>query len=196
MFEGWKLGDDIAAISALIALGAMGVTLWQAHYARQSAAEAKRQADAALGEVDPIIFLDARTFESPQATGGRALLTLVNHNRRDIRLAGIEIETDRAILVTIDTGDLRDVIAAAYRRDRSGDGPLRIDLRDRHHVIQGSSLGVAGSRESILLTLTRVGDRPYLRDTAEIRIAVTYILLDARHREKRVEVSATIPFRC
>lgn len=42
----------------------MGVALW-------AAKEAKRQADAALGEVEPLIFLDSVAFENPQSVGGR-----------------------------------------------------------------------------------------------------------------------------
>jgi hypothetical protein len=195
MLDGWKLSDDIAAFSALIALGAMGVALWQARYAKQSASEARRQADAVLGEIEPLIFLDARPFEGPQAKGGRAILTFVNHNRRDIRLTELDIRADPAILVTVDTGDLRDVITAAYRQARSEAGPVNIDLRDKHHILPGSSVGVAAERLSIPLSLTCVGDRQYARETTDVGIAVRYVLLDARHSEKRVEAFATVPFR-
>jgi hypothetical protein len=72
--------------------------------------------------------------------------------------------------------------------------PLIIDLREKHHVIQGSSIGVAGSRLSIPLSLTRFGERKYTRETPDITV-VLYLLLGARHTEQRVEVFATVPFR-
>jgi hypothetical protein len=60
----WKLSDVIPAIAAFISLAAMGVTAWQGVLARRSAQEARRQADAALGEVDPLVFLDARPLRA------------------------------------------------------------------------------------------------------------------------------------
>ena len=175
--------------SAVIALAAMLVAVWQAHIAKQ-------QADATLGDVTPLIFLDGRKFEGPQSTGGRASLTLVNQNRRDIRLVEVEFQTDAAIVVTVDTGEMRDIIAAAYQKSRKDEGaPLIIDLREKHHIIQGSSIGVAGSRLSIPLSLTRFGKRIYTQETAGITAIVRYLLLDARHTEQVVEVFATVPFR-
>jgi hypothetical protein len=188
LLDGWKGSDFISGVAAAISLAAMVVAILQARSAR-------RQADAALGEVEPLVFLDIRPFENPQAIGGRASLTVSNHNRRDIRLTEIEIKTDGAIAVAVDNGNLRDVIAAAYKASRRPAGPVKIDLRERHYIVQGSSIGVAGSREVIPLNLTRIGDRPYANDTADLVIAVRYVLLDARHTEKRVEVSATVPFR-
>jgi hypothetical protein len=190
----WKLSDVIAAIAAVISLVAMGVTVWLGALARRSAQEAKRQADAALGEVDPIVFLDARPFENLQTTGGRASLTLVNHNRRDIRLIEIEITSDPAIAVSIKTGKLRDELEANLVRDRSKTGSVKFDLRDKHYIVQGSSVGVPGSREIIPLDLTRIGDRPYAKETADIEIAIRYVLLDACHTEKQTKVFVTIPF--
>jgi hypothetical protein len=191
----WKLSDVIAATAAVISLVAMVVTAWQGVLARRSAQEARRQADAALGEVDPLVFLDARPFESPQqATGGRASLTLVNHNRRDIRLIEIEITSDPAIAVAVDTGKLRDALAANLARSRSETGFVKFDLRDKHYIVQGSSVGVPGSREIIPLDLTRIGDRPYAKGTADIEVAVRYVLLDARHTENQVKVFVTVPF--
>lgn len=78
--------EIIALVLAIIALGAMAVAIMQARYAKQAAKEAKRQADAALGEVEPLIFLDSVPFKSAQSLGGQAALTVVNQNRRDIRL--------------------------------------------------------------------------------------------------------------
>jgi hypothetical protein len=99
---------------------------------------AKQQAGATLGDVTPLIFLDSRTFENPQTTRGRASLTLVNQNRRDIRLIEIAFKTDAALAVSVDSGEMRDIIAAAYQRSRKHeDAPLIIDLREEHHVIQG-----------------------------------------------------------
>jgi hypothetical protein len=190
----WKLSDVIAATAAVISLVAMGITAWQGVLARRSAQEARRQADAALGEVDPLVFLDARPFESPQTTGGRASLTLVNHNRRDIRLIEIEITSDPAIVVAVNTGKLRDALAANLARSRSETGSVKFDLRDKHYIVQGSSVGVPGSREIIPLDLTRIGDRPYAKGTADIEVAVRYVLLDARHTEKQVKVFVTVPF--
>jgi hypothetical protein len=192
MANGLGIGEIIATASTVIAVGAMVVATMRARYAKQAAKEAKRQADAALGEVPPLIFLDSITFANPQSLGGRAMLTFVNQNR----LLDIEIETDPAILVSADTGELRDAIAAALQHSRKGEGaPLRIDLHEKHLVVQGSSIGVVGSRLEIPLTLTRIGNRNYTQETANIRAIVRYLLLDARHTEQRVEVFATVPFR-
>jgi hypothetical protein len=139
MANGLGSSEIIAMASTAIAVGAMVVATMQAQYAKQAAKEAKRQADAALGEVPPLIFLDSITFANPQSLGGRAVLTFVNQNRRDVRLLDIEIETDPAILVSADTGELRDAIAAALQHSRKGEGaPLRIDLHEKHLVVRGS----------------------------------------------------------
>jgi hypothetical protein len=189
MAGSWGVGDSIALGSAFIALVAMLVATWQARIA-------KRQADATLGDVTPLIFLDGRPFENLHSTGGRASLTLVNQNRRDIRLIEIEFKTDAAIVVSVDSGEMRDIIAAAYQRSRKPEGPpLIIDLREKHYVIQGSSIGVAGSRLSIPLSLTRYGEQKYTKETADITAIVRYLMLDARHTEQRVKVFATVPFR-
>jgi hypothetical protein len=189
MPSSWGASEIITSVSAFIAFCAMGVALW-------AAKEAKRQADAALGEVEPLIFLDSVAFENPQSVGGRAALTIVNHNRRDIRLIEIEIKTDPAILVTVSTGEMRDVIAAAYQHSRKGeDGPLKIDLREKHHLIRGSSIGMAGSRCCIPLHLTRIGDRNFTQEIAALTAVVRYVLLDARHGARQVEAFATVPYR-
>jgi hypothetical protein len=196
MIEGLAVGDAIALGSAVIAVGAMGVAIWHANHAKRLTEEVRRQADAVLGHVEPLIFLDSRAFENGHAFGGRASLTFVNHNRRDIRLIEIEIKTDSALLVTIDSGELRDVIAAAYQHGRKEEGtPLIIDLRERHHVVAGSSIGVAGSRLCIPLSLTRVGNRNFTQEAAELTAIIRYVLLDARHEERRTEVFARVPFR-
>lgn len=183
MTSSWGLREVIASGSALIALVAMGIAIVQARIA-------KRQADAALGEMTPLVFLDSRAFEKPDLRGGRASLTVVNQNRRDIRLIEIEFKTDDALVVMVDTGELRDVVAAAYQRGRKDPGePLIIDLREKHHVIQGRA------RLSVPLNLTSFGQQKYTQETADITAVVRYVLLDAKHTEKRVEVFATIPFR-
>jgi hypothetical protein len=188
--------EIIAAVSAFISLGAMAVAWMQARYARDAAAAAKRQADAALGEVDPLIFLSSAPFERPQSTGGRALLTVVNQNRRDIRLLEIQFRTDPSIVVSLDTDDPRDIIAAAFQRSRKGDTePLKIDFRDDHLLVEGNSIGTASSRKTMALALTIFGDRRYAGATADLTAIVCYELLDARHVERRVEVFATVPFR-
>jgi hypothetical protein len=134
MAHSWGISEAIALVSAIIAFGAMVIAIWQACYA-------KRQTDAALGEVEPLVFLDSRAFENAQCLGGRASLTLVNQNRRDIRLIEIEVRTDPAILVSVDTGEIRDIITATYKHGRKDEGaPLIIDLRDKHQLIQGSQL--------------------------------------------------------
>ena len=52
--SGWGWAEIIASISALIAVVAMVVAIAQWIFAKRSAREAKRQADATLGEVDPL----------------------------------------------------------------------------------------------------------------------------------------------
>ena len=196
MANGLGMSEIIATASTVIAVGAMVVATMQARYAKQAAKEAKRQADAALGEVPPLIFLDSITFANPQSLGGRAMLTFVNQNRRDVRLLDIEIETDPAILVSADTGELRDAIAAALQHSREGRRRAAENRPSRSYlVVRGSSIGVVGSRLEIPLSLTRIGNRNYKQETANIRAIVRYLLLDARHTEQRVEVFATVPFR-
>jgi hypothetical protein len=172
MAGSWGVGESIALASAVVALGAMFAAIWQARIAKQ-------QADATLGDVTPLIFLDSRAFENPQSTGGRASLTLVNQNRRDIRLIEIAFKTDAALVVSVDSGEMRDIIAAAYQQSRKHeDAPLIIDLREEHHVIPGSSIGVAGARLSIPLSLTRFNERTYTQETADITAMVRYLLLE------------------
>lgn len=190
------VSDIIAMASALIALCAMVVAVLQARYARRNATEAKRQADAALGEVEPLIFLDRDLLKTSQAIGGGAVLTIVNHNRRDIRLLSVEIKSDRGILVTLNSGELRDVIAAAFDRSRHGDdGDLIIDLTHKHHVVEGSAIGTAGSRFRLPLHVGHFGDLNYTRETVDLKAIVRYVLLDTRHVEREVDVFATVPFR-
>jgi hypothetical protein len=192
VINGLGASEIIAIVSAVIALIAMVIALGQANSAKQQAKEAKRQADAALGEVNPLIFLDSGAFDS-ETRGGCAELTFVNQNRRDIRLLNIEIKTDPPIFVSKDTDQTRDFIAALVH---NGEGPSRkIDLRKTHIIVQGSSMGVAGSRYKIPLSLTRRSNQNYTKVTAEIQAIVRFVLLDARHTEQQVEVSAIVPFR-
>src|SRR5262249_42676470 len=112
-----------------------------------------------------------------QAIGGRAALTLVNRNRCDIRLTQIDIKADPAIAVSINTGEVRDAIAAALRRSQTTEGEaLIIDLRDLHYMIEGSSIGMAAQRVRIPLKLTRAGDRQYTQSTVTLSAVVRYIL--------------------
>jgi hypothetical protein len=188
--------EIIAIVSAVIAFVAMVIALGQAKSAKQQATEAKRQADAALGEVNPLIFLDSGAFDPAETRGGCAELTFVNQNRRDIRLLDIEIKTDPAIFVSNDTGQTRDFIAALVQHIHNGEGAsIKIDLRQTHIIVQGSSIGVAGSRYKLPLSLTPRSNQNYTKETAEIQAIVRFVLLDARHTEQQVEVSAIVPFR-
>lgn len=85
----WEVPNVIAIGSAGIALLAMFVSLVQTVFARKAATEARRQADAALGEVPPLIFLDEAT-DRDTTSGGDANLTIINLNRRDLRILQID----------------------------------------------------------------------------------------------------------
>ena len=67
MPSSWGASEFIASASLIIAFCAMSVAIW-------AAKEAKRQADAALGEVKPLIFLDSAAFENPQFSTGIGLI--------------------------------------------------------------------------------------------------------------------------
>jgi hypothetical protein len=195
LINGLGASEIIAIVSAVIAFIAMVIALRQANSAKQQAKEAKRQADAALGEVNPLIFLDSGAFD-PGTPGGCAELTFVNQNRRDIRLLDIEIKTDPATFVSNDPEQTRDLVAAVVQHSDNGEGaPIKIDLRKTHIIVQGSSIGVAGSRYKIPLRLTRLRNQNYTKETAEIQAIVRFVLLDARHTEQQVEASAIVPFR-
>jgi hypothetical protein len=123
-------------------------------------------------------------------------LTLINHNRRDVRLLEIEINCDPAIVVSVDTGELPNAIAAAFQHSRrEQDGPMVIDFGDDYHVIPGNSIGTVANRLSIPLDLTRSGRQNYAQDTATVSAAVRYLMLDAQHTEEQINVFATVPFR-
>jgi hypothetical protein len=199
----WGTHEIIDLGSAVIGVIAMTVAIVHARHAKdfatqaeRQADQAKRQADAALGEIRPLIFLDGIAFKNASSCGGHAALTLINHNRPDVRLLEIEIDCDPAIVVSVDTGELRNVIAAAFQHSRrEQDGPMVIDFRDDYHVIPGNSIGTVANRFSIPLDLTRSGRQNYTQDTATISATVRYLMLDAQHSEEQINVSAIVPFR-
>lgn len=123
-------------------------------------------------------------------------LTFVNQNRRDIRLLDIEIKIDPSIIVSKDTGQVLDSITAVVRHSGRTEGtPLKIDLGESHIIVQGSSVGIAGSRHKIPLILRRSSSHSYTKETVNIQVIVRFVLLDARHIEQQIEASAVVPFR-
>ncbi|WP_158806816.1 hypothetical protein [Beijerinckia sp. L45] len=178
------LAEVISTIAALIAFLSMCVSIWQARIA-------KRQADSALGEIDPLVSISSRN--SLGIDGGRADLVIVNLNRRDVQILEFEIVTDPFVTVAIESSNIRDQLAAAWQQQRrSHKDPFIINLRGKYPVIKGSGIRSASDRTTIPLALSPVGEASPRVDETMLRVIVRFNLLDAQHVKREIEVSASV----
>lgn len=117
-----KIGDWATAAAA-------GIAIFSALFAWAAAKQAKRQADAVLGDVDPSFStyqLQPKEF-SVQST---VAVEIVNHNRRALLLHEFAFEHPDGVLVFAEQEDLRGLISSIIHSQRMQghrwDVPLRI----------------------------------------------------------------------
>lgn len=122
-----EINDWIAGWSALAAILA-------AAFAFSSARHAKRQADAVLGDVEPVFSAyqlpdDGRNYRH------RVAIEIVNHNRLPLYVMSITLEYPDWVVVHRGAEEVRDIIAALYdviiegKREYVFDVPFRLPGR-------------------------------------------------------------------
>jgi hypothetical protein len=117
--------------SSWAAFGALLISFLSALAALQTRTQAKRQADAVLGDVPPsfsVYQVDAKDF----SYSVKVEVEIVNHNRRALLLRRLEFVYPDNVLVVADKSELRDLIrevlkaAAEKSRSYSWEIPLRL----------------------------------------------------------------------
>lgn len=117
--------------AGLLALLALGVSIVSAFFAWQSASQAKRQANAVMGDVPPSISLYQPIPESFRSFAVIAL-EIVNHNRRPIYIERWKFDFPEEMTIFQDHDDSRKSIAAIIdavrngKRDFTPELPLRL----------------------------------------------------------------------
>lgn len=132
---GEKLEQWFAALATVVAIVS-------ALFAWSAARQAKRQADAVLGEVAPAFAafqLPVEEFSSQSAFA----VEIVNHNRRALLLHEFKFENPDAVILFSDSDDLDGLIASIMGsmegRAQRWDVPLRIrgcGMNSEPHVLE------------------------------------------------------------
>jgi hypothetical protein len=119
--------DLFAAFSAVAAILA-------ALFAFSAARQAKRQADAVLGEVEPI-FSAYQLPDDGKNYRHRVAIEIVNHHRLPLYVLGINLDYPDWVVVHKGAEEHRDLVAALYdvvvnqKRDYAFDVPFRLSGR-------------------------------------------------------------------
>ncbi|MGF0520606.1 hypothetical protein ACQEDT_03765 [Agrobacterium pusense] len=119
-----EINDWIAGLSALAAILA-------AAFAFSSARQAKRQADAVLGDVEPV-FSAYQLPDDGKNYRHRVAIEIVNHNRLPLYVQSIRLEYPDWVLIHRGAEEVRDLVAALYdvviekKREHVFDVPFRL----------------------------------------------------------------------
>ncbi len=194
MADLFKVGGYPVQISDVLAGLALGVSLMAAAFTRVQAVHARRQADAATGELPPDFSLSWQTsFASIPGELEDALLRIANWNRRPIQVRRIKLlEPAGASISVFDLASTpsRDAIQgrepdsstlefdyAVPGRNPSGDAPLaRFSIMIGEDTSSPARMGSDGGEEIV-------------------RVAVDYDLLGTKTKRSSVVVEGYVSRR-